>query len=161
MNDDSGTNILIEYMLLIVIMALFFSFFILMLYNMMTDSNRIIVGQELGVIANDMANRITEFSAKVNVYQHDDSYWESDISGYEEEVNVPGLVEGKTYTIDVTYDDVAQTGKVLVTYGPDYSINRTVTFRSVTRVVASRVSSTDSNPRMIYDSVPGHIRVVG
>lgn len=160
-NDETGTNILIEYMFLIVIMAVLFSYFILVLFSVMNNSDSIIIGQELGVIGNDLANRIAGFSTKVNIYEYDSDQWESDVSAYSENIYLPELVGNKPYSIKITYDQGARTGRILVTYQSNTNINRTVEFRSTVDVIETTIDSTGLQPRIFYDQAQHAIRLVG
>lgn len=159
-HDDSGANILVEYVFMIVIMAIFFSVFLLMMNTVIGNANRVVIGQELGVVANDVANRIVAFSGKIGIDQHDNTYWASDVSDDTEEIDLPDMVNGKPYYVQVTYSDSTQSGAVTVVYGDDYSINSTAHFRSAVRVIPSKISSTDNNPGIYYEKTDDTIRLV-
>lgn len=149
--DDSGSNVLIEYIFMILIMASFFTIFILMLSNVIGTSNRVVIGQELSVVSNDLANRIVAFSGKVSIDQYNNSHWVSNISSNTEEIDLPDMVEGKPYLVEVTYEESTMTGAIKVTYEYDRSINSTAHFRSSIKVIPSSIASTDYNPRIFYD----------
>ena len=128
--DDSGSNVLIEYIFMILIMASFFTIFILLLSNVIGTSNRVVIGQGLSVVSNDLANRIVAFSGKVSIDQYNNSHWVSNISSNTEEIDLPDMVEGKPYLVEVTYEESTMTGAIKVTYEDDRSINSTAHFRS-------------------------------
>lgn len=158
--DDSGASVMIEYILIIMIMASFFTIFLLLLNNIIGNANSVVIGQELDVIANDMANRIVSFSGKTGIDQYNSTYWASGVSSNTEEIDLPDMVGGKPYLIQIAYSDSDGTGTVKVTYGDDHSINRTAYFRSGIKVVPSTMASTGSNPRIYYDATQGAIKLV-
>lgn len=158
--DDSGASVLIEYMFLIVIMAIFFTMFLFLLNTVIVNSNRVVIMQELDIVANDVANRIVAFSGKVAIEQYNNTYWASDVSSNTEEIELPDMVNGKPYNVQVTYSDSTGAYAVKVTYGDDYSINSTAHFRSGTKVTPSMINSTGYNPRIYYEKTEGSIKLV-
>jgi hypothetical protein len=152
--------VLVEYVFMIVIMAIFFSVFILLMGTVIGNTNRVVIGQELGVVANDVANRIVAFSGKISIDQHNNNYWACDVSDSREEINLPDMVDGKPYQVQVTFDDLTQSGAVTVTYGDDRSINSTAHFRSGVKVLPSTVNSTDNTPCIYYRQSDRSIRLV-
>ncbi len=163
-HDEAGAAILVEYMFIIVIMSIFFGLFLLLVSSIIRNSDQTVVGQELGVVANDIANRIAVFSNKIAASESAGGQWGSQVSGYSEAIDLPEMAQGKQYTIDITYDSTSQTGKIKVSYGANANINRTVAFRSGTPVIGSTISSTDASPKIsYYPSGPlgSKIKVVG
>ena len=159
--DDNGAAILVEYMFIIVIMSIFFGMFLLLVGSIIRNSDQTVVGQELGVVANDIANRIALFSDQIAASESAGGQWGSQVSGSIEAIDLPAMTQDKQYTIDITYESSSQTGKITVSYGSNPDINRTVAFRSSTPVVGSRISSTDAGPKMCYDPSGPTITVVG
>jgi hypothetical protein len=159
--DDSGVNVPVEYVFVIVITAMFFAMFLLLVNTTIRNTDESIVGQELGIIANDIANRITEFSGKIGANTFKSDNWTSNVSGYSEAIDLPDLAQGKQYTVVITFDNIAKTGKVKASYGSNVFINRTASFRSGTDVTDGMISSTDASPRISYDPDDHSILVVG
>jgi hypothetical protein len=158
-NDDSGASVLVEYVFIIVIMATFFTMFLLLVNSTIRNTDEVIVGQELGIVANDIANRISEFSNKVSIFTYNSTHWTSNVSGYSEAIDLPELAQGKQYSIKIKYNDNSGTGNITVYYGSNYNINRTVSFQSGTKVAETTISSTDANPQIYF--VSNTIRVEG
>jgi hypothetical protein len=142
----------------------FFTIVVLMMNSMINNADAIVVGQELGVVAHDVANRISGFSQMASVSQYNDNSWRSVVTGagYDETIDLPDLVGGKPYKIETSYDPVSETGTVKVSYDVNSNVNRSVSFRSAIRVAPATISSTGANPRIYYDpSGGGSIQVVG
>ena len=158
--DDAGTSVMIEYILAIVIMAMFFSIVVLMLSSMINNSDQIVVDGELGIVAHDVANSISEFSQTVNSSKYNSVYWSSDVSAYNEILDLPDLVGGKPYTLVTSYDAGTRTGTVKVSYGMNDNVNCSVSFRTAIPVAASTISSNSANPRVYYDPNNGPIGII-
>jgi hypothetical protein len=163
--DDSGTSVMVEYILAIVIMSMFFSLMVLVMNSMINNSDQIVVGQELGIVANDVANRISGFSQMVNASNYNSIYLSNDVSTYNETIDLPDLVGGKPYTIVTDYDGSTKTGTIKVSYGMNSNVNRSVSFRTAIPIAAgSTISSSSANPKIYYDpnlGPLGTIQVVG
>jgi hypothetical protein len=160
-SDNSGVSVLIEYIFIIMITATFFAMFLLLVNATIRNTDQIVVGQELGIVANDVTNRISYFSSKVNNYMHNSPYWTSNVSGYSEAIDLPELAQGKQYFVVIKYNDSSKTGNVTVYYGSNTNINRTVSFRSGTNVANTTISSTDTSPKIYYYPDNRTIMVVG
>lgn len=132
-------------------MAVFFSIVCLMMNSMINNADEIVVGQELGVVAHDIANRISGFSQTVSANEYHSDYWINDVSKYNETIDLPDLVGGKPYTIETSYESGTKTGTVKVSYGMNANVNRSVSFRSTIPVAVKTISSTDANPKIYYD----------
>ncbi len=153
---------MVEYILSIIIMAVFFSVICLLVNSMINNADQIVVEQELGVVAHDIANRISGFSQTVSANQHQSIDWESDVSGYSELIDLPDLVGGKPYTIETTYDPGTLTYTVKVSYGMNPNVYRSVSFRSaIDVVVPAMIASTSANPQIKYDPLLNKIQMVG
>lgn len=141
-------------------MAVFFSVICLLVNSMINNADQIVVEQELGVVAHDIANRISGFSQTVSANQHQSIDWESDVSGYSELIDLPDLVGGKPYTIETTYDPATLTYTVKVSYGMNANVYRSVSFRSAIDVVPAMISSTSANTKIYYDPNPGPLGAI-
>lgn len=155
--DDTGVAILVEYILSIVIMAMFFSIMVLVMNSMITNADSIVVEQELGVVAHDITNRITSFSQTVSASKYQSDYLKRDVSVYGESIDLPDLVGGKPYTLTTSYDSSSKIGTVKVIYGLNPNINRTVSFTSDIEVDVTTVSSNGADLKIYYNS--GKIKV--
>lgn len=148
--DNSGVSVPLEYVFILIITATFFGVFLLLVNSYFSNTEQIVVGQELGIVANDVANRISVFSCKINISTYNSANWTSNVSGYSEAIDLPDLAHGKQYSVLIKYDDSSKTGNVTVSYGPNININRTASFRSGTKVANTMVSSTDASPKIYY-----------
>lgn len=149
-SDNSGVSVPLEYMFVIFIAAAFFVMLLLLVNTTIRNTDQMVVGQELGIIANDVANRILVFSSKVGVSTYKSANWTSNVTGYSEVIELPELAQGKQYSVVIKYNGGLKTGNVTVFYGSNANINRTVSFRSNTKVANMTFSSTDASPKIYY-----------
>lgn len=159
--DDSGTTVLLEYVFLMTITAILFSVFILVLYTIFVDVDQVVIGDELSIVANDVANRISGFSGDVYVNQYGDPYVGSSIPGSGEMIELPGLVNGQNYKISVNYDAASKSGNVTIHYQSEITLNETAGFHSDIPVTPVSVYSPSQQLKMYYDKAGNRIVLEG
>jgi hypothetical protein len=151
LNDDAGTNILIEYTLGLCVLAALFVMLILILNQTIRDSNTIVLDEQLGIIANQLSNRISTFSTEVNLSKFNDPYYSTSISDYTESIDLPPIAQGDQYIIEIKYYDDAKIGYVNVSYGLNYNINRSATFQSTIDVDDNKIYYSNGKGTIKYD----------
>lgn len=129
-NDDTGTSALIEYILSVSITAMLFAILIVLLGNVISSTEQVILDEQLGIIAGDIANRLELASIDVYNNQYMDNYYSNQISGCTVILELPPAVREDHYVIQINYSDVTKTGTVKVTSGSNGNVNRTATFYS-------------------------------
>lgn len=145
--DDSGANLLIEYMFTIIIAAILFGILLLSLQSIITRSDQIIMGEEQSIAANIVANQLSDYSNELylndltlqltNPADYSPLYSADATLASARSFDIPKPYTGKQYSIEVTDDDFTycdgttrHRGVVKVTYVSDPSIYSTATFNS-------------------------------
>jgi hypothetical protein len=100
--DDSGANIIIEYVLNLAIMTVLFTVIILMYQSMMTQSNNSVMNEELKIYANDFSNRIVIFDRMVNLTVAQGG----SVDNLETTFETPGTILGNAYNIKINGNSV-------------------------------------------------------
>lgn len=154
-NDDSGVSVLLEYIFLMTITAVLFSLFIIVLYSIFTNADQVIIGDELGIVSNDVAGRISGFSGGVYLNQYSDPAWNSNVPGSTQTIDLPGLVSNNQYQVYIDYDPTTKSGIVTASYKSSFTANKTAGFRSDISVVPVVLQSTNQKVNLYYDS-PGN-----
>jgi hypothetical protein len=129
-NDDSGVNIILEYLFTLVVMVILFSMMIMTIGNVMDTTDRIVLKEEFDIIANDIANRISAYSSEVYIINGsgtDDCTFVDDHVVY---FDLPELVQGKQYQVSIDYDTDENQGTVKVTYEKNVNVYSTAYFTS-------------------------------
>jgi type II secretory pathway pseudopilin PulG len=162
--DDAGVSVMIEYIFAIVIMSVLFTMVVLLMNSMINNSDNIVTEQELGIVAHDISNRMSSFSQKISADQYVSDYQTNTVSENSKTIDLPDLVGGKPYTIDISCDSVTYpgtyTGTVKVSYSQNPNINRSVSFASAYEVEATTFSSNSADLKIYYDdSGVGKIKV--
>lgn len=156
--DDAGTSVMVEYILSIVIMSIFFSMVVLLMNSMINNADRIVKDQELGVVAYDISNRVSSFSQTLSANQYLSDYQTSTVSAYSEVIDLPDLVGGKPYTLTTSSSyDSGWIGTIKVSDSQNPHVNRSVSFASAYEVEAATFSSNSANLKIYYSS--GKIKV--
>ncbi|WP_424357862.1 hypothetical protein [Methanocella sp. MCL-LM] len=160
-DDDSGVSVLIEYVFLMTITAVMFSIFIMVLYTTFISVDRVVIGNELGIVSNDVASRISGFSNEVYTSQYSDSQYTSDVRGSAEYIELPGLVNGQQYKVSVTYDPATKSGTVNIGYQSEITLSKSASFHSDVSVRPVSLYSPSQSIYMYYDSVGNQIVLEG
>ncbi|WP_148266616.1 DUF7266 family protein [Methanocella arvoryzae] len=148
--DDSGTSILIEYILSLTITAILFTILLLLLGNVISTTERVILDEQLGIIAGDIANRLALASTNVYNNQYNDNYYGNLIADYTVILDLPPAVRGDHYLIQINYSDASKTGTVKVAWGSNVDVNRTATFHSDTGVANTTLFYNTGNKGKIF-----------
>ena len=100
--DESGVNVIIEYLMSFAIIMVLFTIVILMYQSTMARSNTVAMNEELKIYAGDIANRIIAFDRMVNTTEARSGT----ISGFENDFDTPTQIAGMTYSIILTNNNV-------------------------------------------------------
>ena len=160
-DDDSGVSVLVEYIFLMTITAVMFSVFILVLYTTFLSVDRVVIGNELGIVSNDVAGRISGFSNEVYTGQYSNPEYASSVRGSAEYIELPGLVNGQQYQVNVTYDPATKSGFVNINYQSEITLARAASFHSDVSVKPVSLYSPSQSIYMYYDSVGNQIIMEG
>jgi hypothetical protein len=160
-DDDSGVSVLVEYVLLMTITAMLFSVFIMVLYTVFISVDQVVIGDELGIVSNDVASRISGFSNDVYTNQYSDSYYATSVRGSAEYIELPGLVNGQQYEVNVTYDPATKSGIVNIGYQSEIAISKESSFHSDISVKPVSLYSPSQSIYMFYDSAGNQIVLEG
>lgn len=133
--DESGASLLIEYVFTIVIAAILFSVLLLNLQSILTKSDQIIMGEELDIAANIIANQLSDYSneLQLNKYTGDYSlamYPLGVTKASARHFDIPRPYSGKQYIVEVSPGTGTQRGKVKVIYASDPDIYSVATFNA-------------------------------
>lgn len=146
--DDSGVNIIIEYLLNLTIMMVLFTIILLMYQSMMTQSSNSVLNEELKIYANDFANRIVIFDRMVNssVAQG------GSVGDLETTFETPSTILGNAYNIKIN-------GNSVEVYSADkYSFSVKAGFNTKNQVDTAFLSSASQFHTIKY--VNGKIEVM-
>lgn len=157
--DDLAANILIEYLLTLAISMALFVILLLIMHNTTDNADRIVMKEECDIIANDIANRISTFSSEVNITDQNGSNSITDIPSQVTYVDLPTLVQGKQYKVAITYDGVAKSGKVLVSYASNSNIYSIATFSSTKTIKEGSFYSTTGRYGLYYDGTTNKVEM--
>jgi hypothetical protein len=148
--DDSAVNILIEYILMLVISMTLFTILLLILHNTTATADKIVLTEECDILANDISNRISTFSSEVYLTDSTSTSVSTDIDNQVTYVDLPRLVQGKQYKVDITYNSGTHAGKVIVSYASDSTVYSVATFNSLVPVEAASFYSTADRYGLYY-----------
>jgi hypothetical protein len=160
-DDDSGVSVLIEYILLMTITAIMFSVFIMVLYTVFINVDRVVIGDELGIVSNDVASRISGFSNDVYTSEYSNTDYASSVSGSSELIELPGLVNGQQYQVNVSYDPGTKSGLVTIFYQSEITMTKTASFHSDVQVKPVSIMSPSQSLYMYYDRPANEIVMEG
>lgn len=153
--DDRGTNILIEYILTLCILAILFAVLLTTVNTTLRNANTSVVGEQLEIIANDIANRISVFSNEVALSQSTNAHYTTTVSDYTATFELVALTQGDQYYIEITstWDNVNNIwmGKVKVSYVPTPTIYKEITFRSHYEVTSIPFYNTNGEGEIHFD----------
>lgn len=128
MEDESGVNILIEYVMNFAITLILFTIVLLTYQSLMTQSNNNVTEEQLKIIANDIANKITAFDNVVSSSSNNrfiSSTYGSDsgtINSLSQTFNMQSQISGHTYYIDIYYNGPAPSDGYVVAHTSDTNI---------------------------------------
>jgi hypothetical protein len=159
LQDENGTNIVLEYIFSLVIASILFTILLMSLQDLTNNTDRVVLKEEFDIISNDIANRITKFSNDVVNNKYD--YASSSITSHEETFDLPELVRGKQYRVNVTYDDSKDLGTIKITYEANVNVYSIATFQSPVFVNTTSFYSSEKDCKISYDSVNKKINVEG
>lgn len=155
-HNNNGASVVIEYILSLVITSMLFTIIILLSSNTIRMTNQVVMNEQFGIIAGDVANRITLFSSNIYNNQYADNYYHTTDLRYTTIMDLPPATQGDQYIVDVNYFPGNKTGFVKVTYGLNYNINRTTLFYSNVTITDSRFYS-DNDVKICYPDSDGNI----
>lgn len=101
-NDESGVNIIIEYLMNFAIILVLFTIVILMFQSVMAQSNTTAMSEELKIYAGDIANRIVTFDRMIDTTEARGG----NIGEFENNFDAPVQITGMTYSIILTDNSV-------------------------------------------------------
>lgn len=98
--DESGVNMLVEYVLNFAIMLILFTIVLLTYQSLMTQSNNTATEEQLKIVANDVANKITLFD---NIISSTEAHGVTGtgITSLSQTFDTQTQISGHTYYIDV------------------------------------------------------------
>jgi len=147
--DESGVNILLEYIYTLIVTMVLFTIIVLMVANMKGVSDSIAIKEQLDVIANDVADRLSAFTSNVYMNSQKDDNSMAIIAGHGVYFELPQLVEGKHYSINIYSSD--NRGTVEVTFALDSNVKSTATFKALVPVKNTTLYSQDGEYGIYYD----------
>lgn len=134
LKDDSGVNILLEYLFSLIVTVILFTILILLIGNIMDVSDHIALKEEYDIISNDVANRISAYSSEVYLNDQRGVYDSTVVSVESTYFDLPEPMSNKQYQVDVDYTPAAgakpEYWTVKVSSTSDSSIYSTATFTS-------------------------------
>jgi hypothetical protein len=157
--DDSGVNITLEYMFSLMVMVILFSMMVLIIGNIQTNSDRIVLKEEFDIISNDVANRISAFSNEVYLSEQTGTNRQVIVDDNMIYFDLPELVQGKQYNVSIIYDPSLNTGTVKVTYMSNVNIFSTASFYSHIAVKNSSFYSQQGKYNIYFNKSSGEIEV--
>lgn len=165
--DDSGASMLLEYVFTITISALLFTMLLMNLGSIMDKSDRIVMGEEMDIAANIVANQLTDYSNELYL---NDITLSLPPSGYSSlysmavtqdasfrYFNLPKPYSGKQYTIEVwdsgeSYiGESLQRGIVKVSYVSDPSVYSIANFNSPIPIKPDTIICNSYSMKISYD----------
>jgi hypothetical protein len=134
LENDDGVNILLEYLFSLTVMVILFSLMVMTIGSIMNNTDRIVLKEEFDIVSNDLSNRITAFSDEILMTQQTGMNVSSTVDDHTAYFDLPELVSGKQYVVEITYDDSLKAGKVKVTYEGNTNVYSIATFNSTVKV---------------------------
>lgn len=159
LGDDSGVNILLEYLFTLIVMVMLFSIMVLTINNVMDISDRIVLKEEFDIISNDVANRISAFSSEIYLNNKMNMNSTTLVDNQRAYFELPELVRGKQYKVDVTYDNSLRYGKVVVSYASNSNIYSSTTFTTMLPVSNTSFYSQQNRYDLYYDRMNNKIEI--
>lgn len=150
--DDSGVNILLEFLFSLIMVVILFTIMMLVIGNIISSSDRIVLKEEFDIIANDLANRISAFSSEVYLNDHKGSFDSTVVSDKAAYFDLPEPVKGRQYQVDITYDQGSKIGTVKVSYVSDSNVYSIATFPSEIKVEQYSFNSHQGKYEIYYDN---------
>lgn len=149
LNDDSGVNVTLEFILNFGVVLVLFTVLVVTYQSIMTQSQNIVTNEELKVVSNDIANRIVMFDRVL------DSTKSS--GGAIDELNmtfeIPDQIAGRGYSVYITGTSVD-----CVPFN-DATINVRANFTIYHSIDPTVISSASGNHMIRYDRVNDKIVV--
>lgn len=131
--DDSGSNLMIEYILTIAIAALLFSVLLSCFQSIITKSDQIIMSEEMDIVGSIIANQLTDYSNQLRLNDYTGIYSQANSMSSNRYFDVPKPYSGKQYQIQVS-DQVINVnehmGRVKIIYVSNPNIYSIYTFNS-------------------------------
>jgi hypothetical protein len=134
---------------------LIFAIVVLLIGNMKTNSDSIAIREELDIVANDVADRLSAFTSNVYMNNRSDVNSTAYIHGQGVYFDLPELVEGKQYNVRITCWDNNNTGTVLVSYVSNTYVNSTATFKASVPVENTSFNSQPGRYGIYYTTSGG------
>ncbi len=147
--DESGVNILLEYIYTLIVTMVLFTIIVLMVANMKGVSDSIAIEEQLDVIANDVADRLSAFTSNVYMNSQQDDSFKAIIAGHSVYFELPQLVEGKQYSINISTSGTL--GTVVVSYASNSNVKSAATFKALVPVKNATLYSQDGAYGIYYD----------
>lgn len=157
--DVSGVNITLEYIFSLMIMVILFTIMVLIIGDIQSNSDRIVLKEEFDIISNDLANRISAFSSELYISDRTETYRQVTVSENVLYFDLPELVNGKQYNAIITYDSDLDIGTIKVVSMDNVNIYSTATFYSQIEVQDSSFYSQQGKYSLYYDDTDKEIKV--
>ncbi|MCD1294741.1 hypothetical protein CUJ83_06980 [Methanocella sp. CWC-04] len=148
LKDETGVNVVVEYIFTLIIMSVLLTILLMTLNSVISTSDRLVLKEEFDIISNDFAGRITCVSNEIYMNGYTDEHTNTTATGYGLYFELPKLVKGKQYIVNVTYDAATRSGDVIITYEANSGVTSAASFSSVVPVEETFFYSSDA---------PGHI----
>ncbi len=149
--DNVGVTALMDYMFMMMITLIIFTIMLLMVQQVLSKSDSIVLKEEFDIISNDVANRLSAFSSEVSLNGQSGDDEKASVGHQAVYFDLPGLVRGKQYNVDVTYDSALKKGTVTVSYVSNSNIMSRATFYSETGISHCNFNSQAGRYRVYYD----------
>jgi len=146
---------MLEYIFTLGITVALFAIVVLMIGNMKTNSDNIAIKEELDIVANDVADRLSAFTSNVYINSQPDVNSSAYIYTQGVYFDLPELVEGKQYNVSISYSSTDKTGTVLVSYVTNTYVNSTATFKASVPVTNTTFNSQPGRYGIYYDNTTG------
>lgn len=131
--NDSGSNVLIEYLFTIIISTILFAMLLLSLQSVLAKSDQLIMSEEIDIASSIVANQLSDFSNGLWLNDYTGTYSLADSAGGERYFSIPEPYGDKQYSIEVS-DEVIDAnnrrGKVKVTFQSDPDVYSIFTFNT-------------------------------
>jgi hypothetical protein len=150
MEDESGVNILIEYVMNFAIMLILFTIVLLTYQSLMTQSNNATTEEQLKIVANDVAYKITLFDSIITSTETHGATGTA-FNSLSQTFDTQTQISGQTYYINV------HNNYVVVHTADTNIIPVKVNFKTVKTVDETTITSASLTHKISYTS--GHIEV--
>jgi hypothetical protein len=157
LKDDSGVNILLEFIFSLVVMVILFTLMLLFISNIISNSDRTILTEEYDIIANDVANRMSAFSSEVYLNDQKGSYDSTVVENHVVYFDLPEPINNKQYQVEISYTN--KMGTVRVSYVSDSTIYSIATFYSYIPVEDNSFNSHQGRYSIYYKMSDNKIKV--